>query len=173
MIDETSEFDQLMDGHAIPVVEVFGLLLALDEFEFLFWVIDEGAKFALVAVAHCHTEDVDDFAAYLSGSVAQHVIESVGFAMDIAQEVLGTLREAHDGLKVDDLGRDTVDGREFFAQELKISLVGSDFFNSKWHVEMIIYSTKSRKTFKDECRKVRCKDNAYFSFDQIFDSKST
>ena len=93
--------------------------------------------------------------------------------MDIAQEVLGTLREAHYGLQIDDLGRDTVDGREFFTQELKISLVCSDFFNSKWHVEMIIYSTKSRKTFKDECRKVRCKDNAYFSFDQIFDSKST
>ena len=119
MIDETSEFDQLMDGHAIPVVEVFGLLLALYEFEFLFWIIDEGAKFALVTVAHSHTEDVDDFAAYLSGSVAQHVIESVGFAMDIAQEVLGTLREAHYGLQIDDLGRDTVNGREFFTQELK------------------------------------------------------
>ena len=43
VIDKTSKFDQLMDGHTIPVIKVFGVLLALDELEFLFGIIDEGA----------------------------------------------------------------------------------------------------------------------------------
>ena len=137
VVDEACHLDDLVDGHAIPVVEVLGILLFLDEFELVLRVVDECAQLALVAVAHGQTKNVVHLAAYLSGGIAQDVVERFGLAMDVTEEVLGALREAHDGLQVDDFGGDAVDGRELLAQELKVTLIGSDFFECKLHVDVV------------------------------------
>ncbi len=116
--DVATDLHQLVDGDAIPVVEI--LLLGLDEFEFLLRVVDERAEFLLLRLADVVAEEFVHLALDVAGGVLQHVLEGLALAVEVGEEVLGALGQVHDGLEVDDLGGGLGDVGERLREQLEV-----------------------------------------------------
>ena len=86
----------------IPVFDVFVRLF--HEFEFLFRVVNECAKFFFLAFSYLASEQFVDFSLDVSRCVFQDMSERLVFAVKVGEEVLGAFRQVEYGLKVNYLG---------------------------------------------------------------------
>ena len=80
----------------VPVVDVFFCLF--DEFEFLFWVVDECAEFPFLAFPDFVTEEFVDFALDVSGRVFEYVLEGWEGSMKVGEEVFCPFGQIEYGL---------------------------------------------------------------------------
>jgi hypothetical protein len=90
-----------MQGDVIPVIDIFFFLL--DKFEFFLRIIDQCTELPFVLFAERVSEKFIHFSSDISGSVLQHVLESLILTVNISQEMLCPFREMQDSGQVDDL----------------------------------------------------------------------
>ena len=117
-----THFHQLVYGDVIPVVDV--LVDGLDQFQFLLRVVDERTQLLLLGLADGVAENLVDLALDVARGVLQHVLESLVFAMQVGQEVLGALGQVHDGLQVDDFFGSIGNRRERLREQIQVVHVG-------------------------------------------------
>ena len=77
---------QAVEGDLIPFAHVG--LLGFDEFELFLRIVDQGAEVFFLRLAQAVAEYFVDFALDCSGSVFQHVLERLVFAVDVCQKML-------------------------------------------------------------------------------------
>ena len=94
--DITADGYEMVDCDMIPVVEVF--FRSLDEFQFLFGVINECAEFSLLCLSQCRAKEFADLAFDVARSVFQHVLKSFIFSVKVCQEMLSTFWQIKDSL---------------------------------------------------------------------------
>ena len=111
----------MVDCDMIPVVEVF--FRSLDEFQFLFGVINESAEFSLLCLTQRCTKEFANFAFDITGCVFQNVLECLVFSMKISQEMLSTFGQVEDSLEIDDLCTGVGHRGEGLCQQLQVSYV--------------------------------------------------
>ena len=80
----------MIQGNLIPIFQT--LLLALDQFQLILRIINQGTKLLLLGFPERITENLVHLALYGTGSVSQHMAKGLILAMQITQEVLRTLR---------------------------------------------------------------------------------
>ena len=101
--DVAAHLYQLVDGNAIPIVDI--LLLGLDELQLLLGIVDEGAKLLLLALADIIAKEFVYFSLDVTGGVFQDVAKCLALAVYIGQKVLCALGQGHNSLEVNNLGR--------------------------------------------------------------------
>ena len=122
--DTAADGDELVECGLVIVVEC--ALVLLDEFQFLFGIIDERAQVLLLLLAQGIAKEVVDLALDITRSVAQHVLEGFVLTVEVGQEVLGRLGQMEDSLEVDNLGGDARNGGEIARQQSQVSQVVLD-----------------------------------------------
>ena len=101
---------ELVEGSEIPTVDV--CFNGLDQLQFLLRIINERAEFFPFVFTECIAEDFVHFTFDGSRSIAQHMLESFVFAMQVGQEVFGSFRQVDDGFQVDDFSTGSSYGRK-------------------------------------------------------------
>ena len=122
--DTAADGDKLVECGLVIVVE--GALVLLDQFQFLFGIINERAQVLLLLLAQGIAKEVVDLALDITRSVAQHVLEGFVLTVEVGQEVLGRLGQMEDSLEVDNLGGDARHGGEIARQQSQVSQVVLD-----------------------------------------------
>ena len=97
-----AHFYQLVDGNAVPVLYIF--FLSLNQLQFLFGVVYQGAQLFLLALTDIVAKQLVYLTLDVTRGILQDMAESLALAVNIGQEVLGALRQRHDSLEVDNLG---------------------------------------------------------------------
>ena len=72
--------------------------------DFLVRIVDERAEVGLFLVGEVVAENLVNVLAHHARAVVEDVHERLVFAVEVAHEVLGALRQVKDGLEIDDLG---------------------------------------------------------------------
>ena len=113
--------DEAQQLHAVPLVHVGAGFL--DERDLFLRIIDERCELSLVFAAQFKAEFQVDLAADASGTVLQDVGELFVFAVNVADEVLGALRQVQDGREIDDFSRGFGDARVLIRKRFQIAQV--------------------------------------------------
>ncbi len=79
--DIAADFDELMDRDMVPVVNIG--FTGLDEFQFLFRIIDQCTEFLLFRLPYLIAEEFTDLTFDVAGCILQYVLESIAFAMEV------------------------------------------------------------------------------------------
>ncbi|MPM57905.1 hypothetical protein SDC9_104734 [bioreactor metagenome] len=101
--------------HPVPVVYLLSLPLLYDP-ELLFWIVNECAELPLFALPQGMAKNHLDFFADDSRCVFQNMMESFVFAVDVGQEMFGSLWKVEDSFKIDDFGCGIGNGWEAFRE---------------------------------------------------------
>ena len=103
--DVAAYLDQSVDGDEVPVVQFLLVIKsALDQFELLLGVVDEGAQVFLLFQTQRLVEDLAYFSLDRTRGVAQYMLERVVLSMQVGQEMLGAFGQVENGFEVDDFG---------------------------------------------------------------------
>ena len=111
-----------MDSDAVPILDI--LLLSLDELKLLLGIVDEGAKLFLLALADIVAEEFVYFSLDVTRGVLEYMAEGLALAVDVGKEVLGALRQSHNGLEVYYLGRCVGNRWERLRKQLQVMQIG-------------------------------------------------
>ena len=115
---KTTYRNELMKRDAIPVDDV--RLGSLYQFEFLVGIIDEGAKFLHVRLAHGVAKQLVHLTLNIARSILQDVLECLVLAMNVSKKVFCTFREVQNGLKIYYLHACLRDIGKRLSQQMKI-----------------------------------------------------
>jgi len=112
------ESDEPHERDGVPLLR--GAALVVDPTELGLGVVDERAEIGLLVLGNFKLEGRLHALADDAGAVVEDVLEGLVLAVDVRDEVLGTLGQVEDGLEVDDLGVDRLGGRELLREKLEI-----------------------------------------------------
>ena len=99
-----------MDRDMIPVVDI--IFRSLDEFQFLFRIINQGAELTTLRLTNVALEEFADLTAYVTRCIFQNMLESLTLSVQISQKVFCTLWQIEYGFKIDNLRSCRRNGRK-------------------------------------------------------------
>ena len=130
---------QAVDSDEVPVVE-FGVVLKIlfHQAQLQFRIIDERAQFFLLAWSEGIVEDFTHFPLDGAAGIAQHMLKSLVFAMQVSQEMFGTFGQIQDSFKIDDLSTCRSNVREIARHQREISELNIIVVFHRYKLKMLV-----------------------------------
>lgn len=115
-------------GYPVPVAQIAGHV-CLDVFQLVLGVVDEGCQFRPFPGGEGIAIDGVDLIPDNAGAVVEDMGKGLVLAVDVAHEMLGALGQRQNGLQVDQLGADLLDGAEFLGEQPQVSVTVIKMFH--------------------------------------------
>ena len=121
-----AELDQAHQRQPAPFILVRDA--AQHQRRLLLGVIDQCGEVAALGTGHRIGKSLLDHAVDRTGSVTHHMLESLMFAVDVGEEMLGSLGKLEQGRQIDDRRRRRLDRGVFLRQKFQV------FQRDLWHI---------------------------------------